>query len=83
MAKEDEKSAISQHLTRTGHRQPVDIRDKTEIIDKEPRDTHRKVKEAIAIRLRAPKLNRTDGWELPQIYNPLLRQEGGAKPNHV
>ena len=75
--KDDEKSAISQHQVRSGHRQRDEIRDKVTIIDKEPRDIHRKVKEAIAIRIKNPKLNRTDGWDLPHIYNPLLRTEGG------
>ncbi|KAI8486079.1 hypothetical protein Bbelb_361790 [Branchiostoma belcheri] len=56
-----------------------------EIIDKEARNAHRKIKEAIHIQLVGAKLNRNEGWELPKPYLPLLRKEaeGGRRSTQV
>ena len=45
------------------------------MINNEPRNTHRKVKEAMHIKLRGATLNRTGGYDLPECYVPLLREE--------
>ena len=50
-----------------------------EIIDLEPRNAHRKVKEAVHIQLERAKMNRNEGWELPKSYLPLLRKEAGGE----
>ena len=70
------KSALSQHQVMTGHKvlnKPMieGIR----VIDSENRNLHRKVKEAIHIKLRGATLNRTGGYDLPDLYLPLLREE--------
>ena len=46
------------------------------IIEKEPRDLHRKVLEAINIKVKGARHNRNDGVELPDTYLPLLKEEG-------
>ena len=51
------------------------LTDKIKIIAKEPRDQHRKLVEAIHIHLRKASLNRTDGYNLPDVYFPLLRED--------
>ena len=75
--KQDMKSALSQHQEQTGHRvnniNPLE--DKIKVIAKEPRDTHRKIVEAIQIHLKKATLNRTDGFKLPDVYFPILREE--------
>ena len=74
----DQKSALSQHQEQSGHvvnHKPLS--EKIKILDSEPRDRHRKVKEAIHIKLKGAKLNRNDGHHLPDLYLPLLRQEEG------
>ena len=45
------------------------------LIDSEPRNMHRKVKEAIHIKLWGATLNRTGGYDLSDLYLPLLREE--------
>ena len=47
------------------------------ILERETRDSHRKVLEAISVRLNGAKLNRNDGTELPNLYLPLLREGAG------
>ncbi|KAI8498218.1 hypothetical protein Bbelb_241620 [Branchiostoma belcheri] len=47
-------------------------------IDQESRNPHRKIKEAVHIQLEGAKLNRTEGWELPKTYLPLLRREAAG-----
>ena len=78
--KRDSKSALSQHQETTGHvvHTPPLI-EHIRIIEKEPRDLHRKVLEAINIKLKGAGLNRNDGIELPDVYLPLLKEEGGAR----
>ncbi|KAI8487041.1 hypothetical protein Bbelb_353010, partial [Branchiostoma belcheri] len=53
--------------------------------NQESRNPHRKIKEAVHIQLEGAKLNRTEGWELPKTYLPLLRREttGGADCSKV
>ncbi|KAI8478297.1 hypothetical protein Bbelb_439740, partial [Branchiostoma belcheri] len=46
--------------------------------DQESRNSHRKIKEAVHIQLEDAKLNRTEGWELPKTYLPLLRREAAG-----
>ena len=79
MEKCDSKSALSQHQERTGHivsRTP--LIDSTTIFEKESREPHRKVLEAMNIRLRGAELNRNTGADLPELYLPLLREETSA-----
>ena len=82
--KRDSKAALSQHQETTGHvvHTPPLI-DHIRIIEKEPRDLHRKVLEAINIKLKGARLNRTDGVELPDVYLPLLKEEGGREGGPV
>ena len=63
-------SAIKAHFQETGHT----IRpDKVQIICREDNTSLRKTKESIEIRQFNPQLNRYDGNQLPNIYNPLLK----------
>ena len=74
----DCKSALSQHQIQTRHavtKRP--IVDNMQILDQEPRSTHRKIKEAIHIKLNQAGLNRNEGWDIPDVYLPLLKGEGG------
>ena len=72
----DMKSALSQHLEKTGHTvMTKKVIDSVEVIDSESKTAHRKIKEAIHIRLQGAKLNRNQGVDLPDIYLPLLRGE--------
>ena len=75
--KQDMKSALSQHQEQTGHRvnNITPLSEKIKIIAKEPRDYHRKIVEAIEIHLKKASLNRTDGYNLPDVYFPILREE--------
>ena len=45
------------------------------VIDSENKNLHRKVKEAIHIKFRGETLNRTGGYDLPDLYLPLLKEE--------
>ena len=76
LAEGDSKSALSQHQVREGHvfaKQPMI--EKMKVLEKEARNPHRKVKEAIHIQMRGASLNRNTSQELPDIYLPLLREE--------
>ena len=79
--KENSKSALSQHQERTGHRVLQDGL-KPEIIDMDNRNFHRKIKEGIHIRLEKSNLNRNEGYELPEIYLPLLRRSAEGTNHH-
>ena len=75
----DWKSALSQHQMQTGHavrKRP--ITDNLQILDQEPRNTHRTIKEAILIKLNKASLNRNEGWDITDVYLPLLRREVGG-----
>ena len=77
--REDCKSALSQHQMQTGHavrKRP--IMDNLQILDQEPRNTHRTIKEAILIKLNKASLNRNEGWDITDVYLPLLRREVGG-----
>ena len=77
----DCKSALSQHQMQTGYavtKRP--IMGKMQILDQEPRNTHRKIKEAIQIKLNQASLNRNEGWHIPDVYLPLLRRQVGGTP---
>ena len=75
----DQSSALSQHQEQTGHViQVKDMLEKVKVVYREPRDQHRKICEAIHIRMKGPKMNRNDGADLPDIYLPLLRGEDGG-----
>ena len=45
------------------------------VIDIEPRNPYRKEKEAIHFKLQGATLNRTGGYDLPDLYLPLLKEE--------
>ena len=45
------------------------------VTDSDNRNLHRKVKEAIHIKLRGATLNRTGWYDLPDLYLPFLREE--------
>ena len=75
VTKGNEKSALSTHNLRTGH--TVDW-DHIEVVDTEPRRDRCKVTEVIYIRVRSADINREQGYDLPPIYMPLLRGEGGT-----
>ena len=69
------KSTFSQHQVTTGHKvlcKPVF--EGVSVIDSEPRNMHRNIKEAIHIKLGGGTLNRTGGYNLPDLYLPLLRE---------
>ena len=69
------KSAMGQHQWQSGHR----IHDMNpSIVDMDIRNPHRKIKEAIHIRLNESKLNRNEGYDLPDIFLPRLREEAGG-----
>ena len=72
----DSKSALSQHQAKTGHKvlsKPV--MEGVRVIDNESRNIYRSVKAAIHLKLRGTTLNRTGGYDLPDLYLPLLREE--------
>ena len=72
----DCKSALSQHQERTGHlvnsKQQLAV--KMKIIDKEARESHRKILESMYINLSGASLNRNNGHNLPDLYLPILRE---------
>ena len=79
----DCKSALSQHQMQTGDADTNrSVMDNMQILDQEPRNTHRKIKEAIHIKLNQAGLNRNEGWDISNVYLPLLRREvgGGGTP---
>ena len=77
--KRDQKSALSQHQETTGHNMITSLQDDNiNNLERENRDSHRKVLEAINIRLNRAKLYRNDGTELPNLYLPLLREGAGT-----
>ena len=62
-------SAIYEHCHTTGHTiNPED----TKVLSSEEHFWKRKVKEAIEIKQRRPRLNRDEGLELPRVYDGLL-----------
>ena len=65
----DSKLAHSQHQVMMGHKvlsKPVI--EGVSVIDSQPRILNRKVKESIHIKLRGATLNRTGGYNLPDLY---------------
>ena len=78
------KSALSQHQEQNGQRNTnTPLEEKIKVLAKEPRDPHRKITEAIHINLRQASMNRTDGYDMPDIYLPLLREaEAGRGDRH-
>ena len=72
----DSKLDLSQYQVMTGYRvlnKPMI--EGVKVIDGDPRNLYRKVKEAIDIKLRGATLNRTGGYDLPDLDLPLLREE--------
>ena len=54
----DKKSVLSQHEVKSGHRMDSKpLIEKITVLDREPRDSHRKVLESIHIKLRGAILN--------------------------
>ena len=75
--KRNSKSALCQHQEETGHTvTSKPLIQNIEIGEKETRDRHRKILEAIHITTSGATLKRNDGAELPDLYLPLLREEG-------
>ena len=69
----DSKWALSQHQVMTGHKVlSKPMMEGVGVIDCEPRNLHRKVKEAIHIKLQGATLNRTAGYDLSDLYLLLL-----------
>ena len=62
-------SALAEHQSSTGH--AIDW-DSASILDEETKTIPRKIKEAIKIKKYKPKLNRDNGWDLPNLYGHLL-----------
>ena len=62
-------TALREHVLKTKH--DIDW-DGVEVVSDESNFLQRKIKESINIRKEDPKLNRDQGWELPQLYNHLL-----------
>ena len=76
MEEGDSKSALSQNQVMTGHKVlSTPIGEGVSVIDSEPRNMHRKVKKAIHIKLDETTLNSTGGYDLPELYLPLWREE--------
>ena len=82
--KGDMSSALSQHQETTGHRVSATkpIIENIQVLEREPRNLHRKICESIHIKTSGATLNRSDGYELPNIYLPLLREEVGRGDRH-
>ena len=59
--------------------QKTPLIDHIKILEKEPRYMHRRVLEAINIKVKGASLNRNDGLELPDAYLPLLKREESAR----
>ncbi len=80
----DCKSALSQHQEQTGHRvnNTNPLTKKIKVIAKEPINRNRKIVEAIQIHLRKATLNRTDGYQLPDAYFSILREEDAKRWDH-
>ena len=72
MKEGDSKSALSQHQDVVISKP---VTERVRVIDNESRNMHRKVKEAIHIKLQVATLNRTGGYDLPDLYQPQLREE--------
>ena len=69
----DCKSALSQHNLDTGHK--VDF-DSIKVIQQAAQLRERKVTESIHIRLKRPALNRDCGYDLPKVYDQVLKRGG-------
>ncbi len=66
-------SGVADHTIKTGH--SIDW-EQVDIIDRDPLTPPRRIREAIAIRLHNPAMNRESGYELPRIYDRILKQGG-------
>lgn len=64
------QSAVSDHCKAHGHNI---TKENVKIIAREEHFWKRKIKESIEIRTRHPTLNRDKGYDLPSIYNQLLK----------
>ena len=74
--RQDSMSALSQYQEQSGYRWNNNpIIDKIKVLDKEPRDIHSKFLEVVYIKLRGATLNRKDGYDLLELYLPLLRED--------
>ena len=67
--KKRETSAIFQHCKDSGHH--MDIENVT-ILETEPHQIKRKVKESIQIRRKKPQLNINEGYDIPPVFLPIL-----------
>ena len=74
----DSESALSEHQVITGHKIFSKlVIEGVNVIDSEPRNMHRKVKEAIYMKLQGATLNRTGGYDLPTFAE--RGDQGGRK----
>ena len=68
------KSAIKEHVGASGHK--IDW-DNIKVLDREPKDFPRRVREAIHIRKETPRLNRDKGLDLDPVWDNLLFPKKG------
>ena len=72
-----EKSGIAQHAWEAHHEIAWD---NIKVLEQEPWERRRQIKEALLIKQTAPSMNRDCGIDLPQVYNALVPKPttGGA-----
>ena len=57
------------------------LMDQISVVDRESRDLHTNMLKALHIKLIGATLNRNDGYQLPDLYTPLLHEEAmGENP---
>ena len=56
--------------------------DKIKVLNKEPRDLHRKVLETVHIKLMRATLKHNGGYLLPELYLSLLRDDTWGRAYH-
>ena len=81
--RQNSKSTLNQHQAQSGHRWNNNpIIDKIMVLDKDPRDLHRKVLEKVHMKLRGATLKINDGYDLLVLYLPLLREDNWWGARH-
>jgi len=68
------KSAIREHVVNSGHQ--IDW-DNIKVLDREPKEFPRRVREAIYIKKEGPRLNRDKGLDLDPVWDNLLTSQKG------
>ena len=73
-------TAIGDHIKDTGHMiSPSDFK----VVAREEMELRRKIREAIEIRERRPRMNRDTGYDLPPVYTALLSHDRQIHGVHV